>query len=658
MPPTIGGIGIDPQGQSLVVTISPSAKVYSDRAGTTLAVFPQAISARTSWFVSAAQQFTISAKFDGAEIAGPNGQPVVVQIDAGQFEWIAPTVDRPSEEPPPGSFVASSGPTVLRHPTAATIINRVNNLVATGGRVVLDAENHTIDQPLEFDDRPNVEICGQGAGATVLTLANAVNRPVIQMGDPTLAVLTPGVTLRDFTVDGNKANQTAAMTVGTPQTPLVDNGGLYGAYGIMCLATNNERLIDIEVRNCRDTGIRHQGLPSPLGYTRVAWWERINSHDNHNGGIEASQRFRQTSMHGIFCDNNDGIGFYSDHSEGMYLGVWCRLNGTRGFYIHNVQRAMYDQIHAYRNGGNGIYVVGLVDSAGSNWFSHNNNYGSITNGSDLFFDDRDLGYGISRQSRIIGGKFGAMKTDSDSSENVTSELYGIYFQDGMTATNDLEILDVDIGPTLTASVRMPPTAMPASFKLASAKRPVVRSPLVNGESTISRTDLTGATISPTNQAIWFVVFQAEKWGTYTKVRLPTGSTAQVGMTLGKIVVASYDPVADQLTAEIGRTLDLIANPPSTGTFLGTANGNNLCSLTASINIEAGKWYGIGVLEVGTTTIGKLAGMQGITAAGAETGQTPRTGFTITGQADLPAANTYPLSTFTTKNDQVYAVLVP
>ena len=100
MPPTIGGIGIDPQGQPLVVTITPSAKVYLDAAGSQLASFPLTLAGRTSFYVSAAQQFTVSVLFNGSEVAGPNGQPVVVQIDQGQFEWIAPTVDQPGEATP------------------------------------------------------------------------------------------------------------------------------------------------------------------------------------------------------------------------------------------------------------------------------------------------------------------------------------------------------------------------------------------------------------------------------------------------------------------------------------------------------------------------------------------------------------------------------
>lgn len=98
MPPTIGGVGIDPQGQTVVVTITPAAKVYTDAAGTTLATFPQTISSVTKWYVTAAQEFTVSALIDGVEAASGTGTTRVVNIEQGEMQVISVTVDHPGEE--------------------------------------------------------------------------------------------------------------------------------------------------------------------------------------------------------------------------------------------------------------------------------------------------------------------------------------------------------------------------------------------------------------------------------------------------------------------------------------------------------------------------------------------------------------------------------
>lgn len=95
---TIGGLGIDPQAQTLVVDITPRAKVYSDEAGTTLASFPQTITDRTRWWVDTPGPYTVSVKRNGVEIANQTGGTLPVQIDLGVFQWIAPAVDRPGPE--------------------------------------------------------------------------------------------------------------------------------------------------------------------------------------------------------------------------------------------------------------------------------------------------------------------------------------------------------------------------------------------------------------------------------------------------------------------------------------------------------------------------------------------------------------------------------
>lgn len=105
MPVTTCGVIIDPQGQSLAVTITPSAPVYTDAAGTAAAAFPATITSRTTWYMAEAKTYTISAKLHGAEIANKTGGTLSVSLNQGEFLSIAPTVDEPTE---PAWAVANS----------------------------------------------------------------------------------------------------------------------------------------------------------------------------------------------------------------------------------------------------------------------------------------------------------------------------------------------------------------------------------------------------------------------------------------------------------------------------------------------------------------------------------------------------------------------
>lgn len=572
-----------------------------------------------------------------------------------------PTMDALSN-----TFVPSVGSfgRTMKHSDA--IQSAIDTLPTEGGVIHLDGGVYTIDEPIDVGLRHNITIEGHGS---LLIAANGLNDTMIYVGDDTYETPTSGFTVKNIIIDGNKDNQTIAdVPIGSVQTA-------GGGYGLFMRACENVHLEDVEFRNCYNSGLRHQGLIGGTGgysdFYRAIWLIKVWSHDNRNNGIELSQRFRQVFLHGVIAEDNAGMGIYADHSEAEYVNVIVRLNGWHGMFIHNVQRCNYNGIHAYNNGRHGIYVERLVESIGHGWFAHNNGQVSASNGSDIFFLDGTAGYGRTRRTTITNIWVGAAKQEYqviprssrpagkwymqtlDPEETgydlfQTTEDYGIFLQDGMQDTEDLHLLDVHTGPTNVAPVRLPSSPMPESFSLTSARRPApIDGHRRDGAQPIMpRGQVSSGNITPGSGGMRLMFFTPERWGTYSKVRIPTGSQPAVGLTLCRLGV--YEIAADGAGTLIGST----ANDT---TLFGSANGANEKALQAAVNLEAGRRYALGILQVGTTP-GRLAGQTGIAAMNNENSKLPRHSGTITGQSDLPSS--FVDGDLTNQNDSIYAVLVP
>ena len=567
------------------------------------------------------------------------------------------------------AYAAKTGPALLSVKTTATIQGQIDNLPASGGFVTLDDDaEYIIDETLDLAARPNVTIAGRGRG-TVLKAANGLNATMIEAGDPTYETPTQGMRLMNLTIDGNMGNQSIAdVPIGDVQT----NGG---GYGIFLRASEGFTIEDVEIRNCYNSGLRHQGLIGGTGgysdFYRRVWLHRIWVHDNRNNGLELSQRFRSVSMVGALVEGNAGIGIYADHSEAEYVNVVARLNGWHGIYIHNVQRSSYNGLHSYNNGRHGIYVDRMVESVGTGWFAHNNGQVSASNGSDIFFLAGTGGYGLTRRTTISNIWVGAAKQEYQvipkTADNQTkwymgtldpeetgydlfqtTEDYGIAIQDGMEGTENFHLLDVHVGPTNVAQVSLPALPMPGSFSLTSVRRPApIEGYRQDGAQPIMARELVSAgTITPLSGGMRLKFFTPERWGTYSNVRIPTGTAAAAGLTLCRIGLYKVE--------EDG-SATLIASTANDTTLFGSANGSNQIAFTAPVTVEAGIQYALGILQVGTTP-GRLTGQLGIAAMNAENAKLPRYSATITPLTDIPAS--FVDADLTNQNDSVYAVLVP
>lgn len=573
-----------------------------------------------------------------------NYQPnVIYRVDGGAM-WMpvsgehvsAVTATRNASGAVVGLSAGGEVITTLLQP-GSDINSAINSLPETGGYIKLSPGTFEIIQKLDCGTKSNITIDGSGP-STNLIAADGLNDDMISVGDTDHLVLTTGFTIKNLKISGNKANQTGSISVGTPQQD--------GPHGIFLHACENVRIENVEITDCYDSGLRHQGLVSG-GYSRWIWLINVNSHHNGNWGIELTQRFRQVSLKNVLCDYNAGGGLYADHSEANYSGVFCRHNDGHGIWIHNVQRCSYRGLHSYNNGKLGIYVERMVDSTGIDWFAHNNGKLSVTNPADIYFEAASTaGYGRTRNTTISGIWCGAAENDSTSSENTVHEDYGINFGTGASNLSDLHLLDVHIGETNVAPIRYGHGAMPG-VTISAAKRPGKNGPeLAYSEETMSRQMVSSAALAPGSGGMRLMYFTAKNFGTYSQVKIPSGSTGSDTPTLVRIGI--YSVAADG-------ALTLIASSANDTAIFAAANTVYTVPLSAAVNLYAGRMYALGVLQVATTAA-KLVGAVGVAAMNGLNSQLPRVSATLTGLSDLRSSIVD--GDLTNQNDRIYAAILP
>lgn len=545
--------------------------------------------------------------------------------------------------------VGSSGGGILRYgpptkgvKTSADIQAMIDALPADGGYVVLDEDaEYVIDQKIVIGTKANVSIIGRGRG-TVLRAADGLDDTMIDVGAQT--PVTPGFTLSNLVIDGNASGQTLSATdIPVGQYQAGDGTASEGkGYGLVAWSMQDMRLENVEFRNCFNSGFRHQGdkgstTPDTIQY-RSCWLTNVKAVGNRNGGLELSQRFRQLHLSGVECNYNGGHGLYADHSEAEYVNVSARKNGYHGVFIHNVSRCSYAGLHAYNNGRQGIYVERMVECVGRDWFAHNNGKDSFSNGADLMFVNAlQDGYGPTRKSTISNVWVGAAKIDYIDNLEVreTTEEWGVYFQDssivpdgtgpanGEWAYDDLYLLDVHVGPTLTGAVRYPDGA-PDSLVIAPAKRPE-RAPQRQGViESLDRATVTGP-VALGSGAVHLTYLQPDKWINATSLGVLVNQAAS-GATTTQVGLYEVDPETGDLT--------LLGASTSTG---GEFNTTGVKALTIPASrVEAGRIYALAVLQSGGT-LASLAGLMGAVGMDAVYFQNPKIAAALPGQASLPAS---------------------
>lgn len=323
-------------------------------------------------------------------------------------------------------------------------------------KVYLGPGTLLIDRPVQIPAGGNREIEGDGQGVSTLKLKNGANSVVLGCANET--VDNPFVTLRRFSVDGNKANNAGG----------INDNILLG----MC---SNLRVTHIESFNSHGRGIHHHGN-SAAAPTRVQRWENVYVHDNYHWGLHNSNNVREAIYNGVTANTNGtrtdlGLGtgnnadqstggFLMDHSESRIDSIQCRENGMDGMWIRNVFACNFAGLRLTHNGRHGLRVLGFVDSVGAGWLAQGNGTGTLTS-YDLYFDPNNaLNYGQTQRSVISGVQAGQSTAAALATQGAWSggASYAIYFADGSGAGDAWSVKNASTNTYTTGTgVRLPAT---------------------------------------------------------------------------------------------------------------------------------------------------------------------------------------------------------
>jgi Right handed beta helix region len=494
-------------------------------------------------------------------------------------------------------------------------------------------------------------LAGRGMGVTTLRIANG------NASDLTGVVRTPSgvvntlVTIRDLTIDGNKANKS-----GTPIT--------IGFYcGVTPLSTSTDTDIScerVEIMNCTDYGFDPHERTTRLrmvfcvahhndgdGMTLDGCYDSLisgcisYSNGRHGfNGVTASQRVQ---MSGCEAYSNASNGLTLQNGSKGWAIVGCRFHGNTGagVVMNGVAQSapQLDQVvgtgHSIAGcllSGNGTHGLQLVGCAGvaisGNVFRDNSQ--TTTNASDhLSLDESGTTYSIG--CSITGNDFGQTagvtnvakyaieeKTSNDGPNIVIGNVIS-------TACWSTAAMLLRNGTSALAAAHngQAGDGHPATVAYASD------SPVKHGllEWNFDPTGISTASQVLTSGTLHLIKITAQASATINNI-ITAVNTVGATLTAGQNFAALFDSAGNR----IGITAD-----QSTAW---TTTGLKTMALTAGVAVTAGQDYYIVLLSVGTTPPSFPRSASSTVAANAGLATTAlRFAANATGQTSMPSTIT-------------------
>ncbi len=271
-----------------------------------------------------------------------------------------------------------------------TVINAALT-AAAGGKVYLAEGTFTVNASISIPN--NTVLSGAGIG-TIITIPNSLNG-TLSMITNTDATTGIGVTVRDLTVDGNKAGQTAGVTDGISFVHMGDtatsrSGGL---------------VTGVTMRNV------YGGSGLSLSFSSNNIISNNTVTDNSNRGIYLSSSARN-SITGNNIKNNSSDGIYLTFSTantmtgnnivasgryGLYISDTGTNNASDNVFSYNstsivLNATTYNTLNGNVVSNSNLRGIYLSASANSNVINANNlvNNGGTTNNDSIYLAASDL----------------------------------------------------------------------------------------------------------------------------------------------------------------------------------------------------------------------------------------------------------------------------
>lgn len=240
-------------------------------------------------------------------------------------------------------------PAIAKGENCSFIQAAINQLPAQGGEVIVRAGQYTCYNYIVIN-RNNVTLRGEG-NATVLSLANGANSPVIIMGQATAipTITRRNIHVKNISINGNRANQQ------------------YECWHGPCNAMNTLRNNGISIRHCEDCGVEgvtiystaSGGLVTELNCQRLivrgvtsfnnkydgmaayqtenSLFTNLNLHNNLAAGLSFDIKFNNNIVSNSILSDNAKVGiFMRDSENNSFQGLQIRNSGEHAIFLAQV----------------------------------------------------------------------------------------------------------------------------------------------------------------------------------------------------------------------------------------------------------------------------------------------------------------------------------
>lgn len=455
----------------------------------------------------------------------------------------------------------------------------------------------------------NTVLAGRGIGVTTLQVVAGTTAGITGIVRTPTGVANTSVLIRDFTVDGNKANVSGSPTI----------IGFYAGVTPQSTSTDLDIAVErVEIMNCTDYGFDPHERVTRLRFTDCL------SHDNDQDGFTLDGQY-DFLVEGCIAWNNGrhGFNFVTGSARGRVVGCHAYGNTSNGYTTQNgAKNIMFSACRAYNNtaagyvlngvaqtspeldlvaGGNhtlsgctagvsgthGFQLVGISGCTLTGCRAYDNS--QTTNNSSSHFRVAESGAVYSTNNSLIGctwsqssGVSNAAKYGVDEQSSNDGPSYVLGCSGSGTATGDLHLLHAT--SLLTAAHNGTAGGHPATFAYA------FDTPAKHGllEWNFDPTSISTVSSVCVSGTLYLMKITPQASGTISNLIVNLGTVGST-LTSGQNLAAIFNSSGTQLGITGDQT-----------TAWGSGTGVKTMALTAGAPVTAGADYWVAVLSVGTT----------------------------------------------------------
>jgi hypothetical protein len=247
----------------------------------------------------------------------------------------------------------------------------LDSVASAGGAVLI--RSGTYFSAAQLNIASNVALLGMGRGNTIIKQSNAANVTMFRNADPTNG--NSDITISNFTVDGNKANQTGGgrgVHFTNVTRPTVENVDFHDCRNraIHYITCTNGKVSGCEGRDC---GVFQEQVFTFEGCERCIYSDCYAS-----GGTDRDFEIATSNnceLHNCISVSplGAGIGIYSTTTplSGVIVDGYISISPqAEGIYLERVTNSFFSNVWIYNPATEGIRDYGVLSNMADNSFSN------------------------------------------------------------------------------------------------------------------------------------------------------------------------------------------------------------------------------------------------------------------------------------------------